>query len=224
MSPPARRWFVVAVPVLTALLLTLHPLPEGDRLYAELRDDVTRWQVVHVGMLPMIGLLAVVMWLLLAGVRGRAATVSRAALVPFLVAWVAWESNIGIASGVLIDQAQDLPAGDQRVAAEMIQEHGESALVGNVSVIGSIANLSWVVVAIAAAVAVRHAGAGRLVTALIGLSALFALHPPPVGPVGLLCLAAGALLWERDRARLVERPAPGPRLPGVDEPAAAGRR
>ena len=43
--------------------------------------------------------------------------------------------------------------------------------------------LAWIVAMIAAAVAFRRAGASWLVTALVGLAALFAVHPPPVGAV-----------------------------------------
>jgi hypothetical protein len=31
------------------------------------------------------------------------------------------------------------------------------------------------------------------------MAALFAIHPPPVGPIGLVCFAAGAVLVERWR-------------------------
>ena len=50
---------------------------------------------------------------------------------------------------------------------------------------------------VAAAVALRRAGAGWLVTVLLGLTALFAIHPPPVGPAALVCFAVAAVLIER---------------------------
>jgi hypothetical protein len=37
------------------------------------------------------------------------------------------------------------------------------------------------------------------VTLLVGFAALFAIHPPPIGPVGLACFAAAAVLIERGR-------------------------
>jgi hypothetical protein len=39
------------------------------------------------------------------------------------------------------------------------------------------------------------------VIVLVGLAALFAIHPPLIGPVGLACFAAAAVLIERARAR-----------------------
>jgi hypothetical protein len=61
--------------------------------------------------------------------------------------------------------------------------------------------LGWVVATVAAAVALRRAGAGWLPTILVGLSALFAIHPPPVGPAALVCFALAAVLIERWWAR-----------------------
>jgi hypothetical protein len=43
---------------------------------------------------------------------------------------------------------------------------------------------------------------------LLGFSALFAIHPPPVGPVGLVCFVAAAVLIERVRARGATAPSP----------------
>jgi hypothetical protein len=57
----------------------------------------------------------------------------------------------------------------------------------------------WVVAMVAAAVAFRHAGAGWPVTLLVGFAALFALHPPPIGPLGLACFACAGVLIERAR-------------------------
>ncbi|MGZ8693224.1 MAG: hypothetical protein ACXWZT_10905, partial [Gaiellaceae bacterium] len=54
---------------------------------------------------------------------------------------------------------------------------------------------------IAAAVAHRREGAGWPLTLLIGAAAVFAIHPPPTGPIGLVCFGATFVLVERARAR-----------------------
>ena len=61
--------------------------------------------------------------------------------------------------------------------------------------------LGWIVAMVAAAVAFRQVGAGWAITLLIGFAAVFAIHPPPIGPLGLVCFAAALLLVERARAR-----------------------
>ena len=67
--------------------------------------------------------------------------------------------------------------------------------------------LGWMVAMIAAAVAFRRSGAGWPLTLLVGLTALFAIHPPPIGPAALVCFAAAAVLIER-RWALLARPEP----------------
>jgi hypothetical protein len=57
------------------------------------------------------------------------------------------------------------------------------------------------VATIAAAVAYRHAGAPILAVVLLGLSLFVASHPPPIGPIALVCFAAAvALLARHERA------------------------
>ena len=71
--------------------------------------------------------------------------------------------------------------------------------------------VAWVVAAIASAFAYRRAGAPVAVSILLALSALTALHPPPFGPLGLVCFAAavGLLAHARREGRRVEAPALG---------------
>ena len=65
----ARREFafLIGVPLAWAVLLLFHPGGEGD-IYPALRDDVTRWLVVHVGTMVFIPLLAVAIYLLVQGI------------------------------------------------------------------------------------------------------------------------------------------------------------
>jgi hypothetical protein len=210
-----RRWFVPAVPLALAILLLFHPTGSGDRIYDALADDVTRWLVVHVGIAILAGLLALATYLLLDGVSGRAATISRWALGPFVVFFIAWESTLGIGTGVLVDHANGLPPGRRAVVADAIQEYFASPLIGDPSVLGTLGNLAWIVVVVAAAVAFRRAGAGWAVSVLIGLGSLFVFHAIPVGAAGLVCFAIGAALVERARAQPAGRRAEATAPPDV---------
>ena len=109
-QPPAfsRRElaFLIGVPLLWAILLLFHPGGEGDQIYLDVQDKVTRFLVVHIGMMIFIPLMAVVIYLLLRGVEGPAAWVSRIALVPFVVFYSAWEALQGIGVGILVDGDQ----------------------------------------------------------------------------------------------------------------------
>ena len=77
--------FLIGVPLAWAVLLLFHPTGEGEAItYADLSDKLTPWLVVHLGMLAFIPLMGVAVYLLLRGVEGAAAQVSRVALAPFL--------------------------------------------------------------------------------------------------------------------------------------------
>jgi hypothetical protein len=197
-----RRVFLVATPLALGVVLWFHPPGADDGVYEGVRDDVDAWLFVHTAFLLFIPLLAIAVYLLLNGLESTSATVSRVALVFFLVFYTAYEVTVGVGSGLLVDYANGLEAAEQAAVAEAIQDYNESALVGDPLSVSLVLGLfGWVVGMVAAAVAFRRAGAGWPVTVLLGLSAVFAIHPPPVGPAGLVCLAAAAALIERSRAK-----------------------
>ena len=192
--------FLVATPLLLAAALLPHP-PGGDPVYDGVRDDVDRWLFVHTAFLFLTPLLGIAAYLLLRGLAGTAATVSRIGLVLFLVFYTAYEVTVGAATAVLVEHANGLPPAEQAVVAEAIQDLNRNALLSDPSVSLMLGFFGWVVAMLAAAIAFRRAGAGWPTTILLGLSALFAIHPPPVGPAALVCFATAAVLIERRRAR-----------------------
>ena len=196
-----RRLFLVATPLALATVLWFHP-PGGEQIYDGVRDDVDAWLFVHTAFLLFTPLMAIATYLLLRGLESRAATASRVALIFFLVFYTAYEVTVGVGTGVLVKYANGLPAAEQAVVADAIQDYNGNAILADpVSVSLVLGGVGWIVAMIAAAVALRRAGAGWPVTALVGIAALFAVHPPPVGPVALVCFAAAAALIERARAR-----------------------
>jgi hypothetical protein len=195
-----RRLFLVATPLALAVVLWFHP-PGGENVYEGVRDDVGAWLFVHTAFLLFTPLIAIAAYLMLGDLKSRAATVSRVALIFFLVFYTAWEVTIGVGTGILVDYANGLPAAEQAVVADAIQDYNRNAIIADPSVSFVLGALGWVVALVAAAVAFYRAGAGWPVTLLVGFAALFAVHPPPIGPIGLVCLAAAAVLIERARAR-----------------------
>jgi hypothetical protein len=198
-SAVLRLGFLVATPLTLAVVLWFHP-PGGPSVYEDVRDDVDAWLFVHVTMLLFLPLLALATLLLIDGVRSRAATLSRIALVFFLVFYTAYEVTVGLATGVLVKYANGLPAREQAGVADAIQDLNRNWIVSDPSIALVVGTLGWVVALLAAAVALRRAGAGWPTTVLLGLAAFFAIHPPPVGPAALVCFAAAAVLIERRRA------------------------
>jgi hypothetical protein len=65
-----------------------------------------------------------------------------------------------------------------------------------------VASGSWIVVAIATAIALRKAGADRLTFWCMTLSSLFSGHGNILtGPLGMILFLIAAYLWERATAR-----------------------
>jgi hypothetical protein len=221
MDSPARFTrpliaFAIGMPLAWAALLWFHPDVDPDHVYASLKDDVVAYQVVHVGTLAGIGLIGLALYLLVRDMPGTAAKISRLAIGPFVVLYAAWEAVVGLGIGALVQHANDVPVGQQAAVADAIQSIGSNTIIGDAGVVGLVGSLAWAVAAIAAAVAYRNAGAPMPAWILLGLSLLVASHPPPIGPIGLVCFAgAVALLARGERAASTVAaarpiPAPGP--------------
>ena len=200
MTTLLRRALLSVPPLVLAGVLLKHPNDEGETIYQSVKLVVDDWLLVHVVLLLMLPLLALAVFLLLGGLTGRAATVARVALVFFAVVYTAWEVMVGLGTGILTDYANGLPAAEQTAVAGAIQDFNEHWVTQVALLIGFS---GWVVAMVATAIAARGAGARWPAIALLGLASAFVIHPPPVGPVALVCFAAGALLVERARTRAI---------------------
>jgi len=222
MIPLLRQIFLILTPLSLAVVLWWHP-PGGDQIYADVREDVDAWMFVHTVFLFFIPLMAAAVYVLLRGLESRAATVSRIALIFFLVFYTAYEVTIGLGTAILVDYTNGLSSTDQAVVAEAIQDYNKSVLLGDPASVSLLLGFfGWVVALLAAAVAIRRAGAGWAATVFVALAALFAIHPPPVGPLALVCFASAAVLIERWRAREHGTGAIPARIPDQESVPAAG--
>ena len=190
--------FMIGVPLAWAVLLLFHPSGEGDQIYLDVEDEVTEMLAVHVGMMLFIPLIAVAIYLLLRGVQGTAAQISRIALVPFVVFFSAWETLQGIATGILASELNGRPENERASGAALIQDFAEHPLARDLGVFASIGTLAILVATVAAGIALRQRAEAPLsVAVLLGLfGLLIGAHPPPFGPIALLCFAAAVVvLW-----------------------------
>jgi hypothetical protein len=197
----AKVVFLIGVPLAWAVLLWFHPSVAADDVYGSLRDQVVTYQIVHIGTLFFIGLIGVALYLLVRDLPGRAARISRLAIGVFVLFYAAWETVIGLATGALVQHANDVSADERPAVAEAIQSLQENIVVGEMSVAAGLGGVAWIVAVIAAAVAYRRVGAPTMVSVLLGLSLVVVSHPPPIGPIGLVCFAgAVGVLVVRDRS------------------------
>jgi hypothetical protein len=197
-----KLMFLVGVPLAWAVLLLFHPGGDPDTIYVDLQGNVTRALVVHIGMMLFIPMFAVVVLLLLRGVEGTAARVSRIALAPFVVFYSAWETLQGTANGILVEQVNGLPETERATGADLVQDFAENPLVREFGVFAIIGGLGLITATIAAGVALRRNAAAPLsVAVLLGLSGLLInAHPPPYGPIGLVLFVAAVLLFVRSQS------------------------
>jgi hypothetical protein len=215
----ALRAFVAGAPLAFAALLTRHPMG-GGTLYDGISPEVGAWLAVHYASAILFPLMALVVWLLIRELPGRAAAVSRWALPVFAVLYGVWETMFGIANGMIAQAGSDLgPAarGGARAASELIVD---SPLVGELSVFNALGTGAWLVAIVGAIVALKHAGRRTSALILLALAGALVMHVPPIGPVALVCLSGAALLLERERAAAAPRQraaaAPGaPALPAA---------
>jgi hypothetical protein len=187
----------IGVPLAWAVLLWFHPDVDPNHVYADLREDVVAYQIVHVGTLVFIGLIGLGLYLLVRDMPGRAARISRLAIGPFVLFYAAWESVIGLAIGALVQHGNDAPSASRPAVADTIQSLGRQRDRWRSGVVAMVGSLAWIVAVVAAAIAYRHVGAPLLATILLALSFMVVSHPPPIGPIGLLCFASAVALLAR---------------------------
>jgi hypothetical protein len=179
--------FLIAVPLIWAGVLLFHGAPDDGDIYGSLQDEATRFLVVHLASVALIALMGEALYLLLRDLPGRAARISRLAIVPFVGLYAAGDAIAGVATGVLVKEAND-----GANTADGAQALWDNFITGDLLL--ALGGTAWIVAAIAAAIAFRQAGARTAVVVLLGLSAIVAFHPPPLGPLGLLFFTAAVIL------------------------------
>jgi hypothetical protein len=194
--------FLIGVPLAWAVLLLFHPSGDGEQLYQDLEGNVTAMLVVHIGTMIFIPLIAAAVYLLLRGVEGTAAQVSRIALPFFVVFYGVWEALQGIATAILAHEVNALSGSAQATGAALIQDFGENPLASDFGIFSSIGSLALIVALIAAGVALRHLnGVPLSVPILLGISGfLITAHPPPFGPTGLVLFTLAVVLYARSQS------------------------
>ena len=158
----------------------------------EIGDDADLYIAIHVVQLFSIWGIALGLWFLIEGIENRAATIARAAILPYAVFYSAFDAIAGIATGLVVLEANSMSPDDQEAMRRFMDGLSEN-IFGYALYFSS--GLTWLVVAGAASLALKaqvHWGAIALM--LVG-TAIFAVgHPFPPGPIGISLFVAG-LTW-----------------------------
>ena len=184
----------------------------GGSMYADLRGQAGAWLAVHTAQLVLIMLLGATIWALVDGLEGTAAKVARAAVLPFVAFYSAFDAIVGFAAGLLVHQGNELPVAEQATAAQQIQQYFDSVIQPGLPslYVVAVGVVAWVVAMLAVAVANRRAGASGAVVALLAVAAVsFGFdHGFPTGTIGMAALfLAGLLLNRRSVQELQATPA-----------------
>ena len=189
-STSFRRGLILVPPLALAVLEIFHPQP--DETLAAVMDVATWFLTFHAIQLALIGLVGLSV-LLLADELGHARSWAvRLGLGVFLVFYSAYDAVAGIATGLALRTARDLPPAQQDgIWAAVKDWPGFDPVPFSINIVGT---LGWVVALGALALAARRAGAPRRQWIFIALAALFLMggHPFPFGTLafGSLFVAA----------------------------------
>jgi hypothetical protein len=186
-----RRGFLFLAVVGYFIIGVIHPAD------IEVGDESTLYLGIHLVQPLFILLLAWGIWLLVKDLPGRAAQVARVAIVPYAIAYSMFDAIAGLSLGGIVRLANDAPAADA-AAVQRLMDTGTD-VVGIVIWVAS--GLSWFVMALAAAIAVKQIGGlGPTLLMAIG-AAIFAVgHPFPPGPIGIALFGLGVAWLELRRS------------------------
>lgn len=179
-------WLVLG-PVSLAVAGSTHPSPLSP-------DNAAYWRTLHVVLLPLFPLLALMVWVLLRGVRGGVGGVlawaARVLALVFAAFYSALDVLAGIANGAIVDSAART---GEDVSASKALLFGQASEVGYVGVYALLAALALVGV-----VHLRHTGWRALPGALVLLTAAWSFRDshvyPGRGVLTMLAFGVGALL------------------------------
>ena len=191
-SSRLRTIFIVSVPVLLGILELYHPpIAPGTPIYETIAPIVRWWIALHVMQLVLVVLLAASVVLLTINVRGAAVSVVRWSMAIFAILYPAFDSAVGISSGVIVANAGRLTPEGQNALESAFQALFFGPTTGTLYLIAAAA---WFVGVVATAAVVRAHGAHWVAVVLLIAAALsFAVsHVRPFGPVGCFCFAIGA--------------------------------
>jgi hypothetical protein len=200
-----RRLVLLGTPLALALLEIFHPEQPSGASEAVEQGGWFMW--FHIIQVPLIGLIALAVYLLTDGLKGRAVNVSCWAIGVFAVFFSAYDAAAGIGTGYALRNAQGLSAEGQAAVYETVKDLPLLSLPFGLSVVGSLA---WVVALVAAAMAFRRAGASRGPFILLILAGVFLMggHPYPAGTLAFGCFFLAVAWLELAPGRLTSASQP----------------
>jgi hypothetical protein len=215
-QPRLRRLILFGTPILTGILLLLHPLPEsaemehtelpqGLALYELMAPIADGFLVVHILFPIALALLGLSVILLVDGVHGTAAMLSRVSAFVFVITYIMYETIIGTVTALLIRNAAALSLAEQAVIGDAVYRNFTDPILGDLPSVVSVTTwLSWTFATALAAFALRRSGKPLGACILLGLSFIFISHASMLGPLGMLLFLFAVIGIERAKTTVVK--------------------
>jgi len=195
LSPTLRRVLILAPPLVVAVYEIFHPNPD---VTATAVMEVAGWfALFHAIQLVLFPFLVLSMALLAQNLGVLGHWVTRLGLVLVLVFFSAYDAIAGIATGLAMRAARDLPVAEQNAIFEIVKDW--PGFDPAVFAIGAVAVIGMVLALAMLTIGARRLDVGRGPVILLGVSTVVALggHPFPFGTVAFGCLFLAALWLDR---------------------------
>lgn len=184
-----RRGFIFLAVAGYIVLGAVHPAN------IEVGDETTLYLALHLVQPLLILLLAWGVWLLVKGLPGRAAEIARIAIVPYAIAYSMLDAIAGVALGQAVREANDMSPADAAAVQRLLDGGSGQDYIGIAIFIAS--GLTWFIMALATALAVKQVGGrGPAVLMTIGAAVFAVGHPFPPGPIGMALFGLGVAWLE----------------------------
>lgn len=169
MNPTVRRVIILGAPAILGILDIFHPTLTGD-VFDDISAHLNWWIILHILQLPLFCLLALSVYLLLDGVQGRWAVLSKIALGIFVAFYPALDAILGIGSGILVSYGQGTVGIAQAFMGATIDSYFTSNIV---LLLGALGGFAWAMAILLAVLALAHPVRSRwLVIITVVLAAL----------------------------------------------------
>jgi hypothetical protein len=188
------RVILFGTPLVLCVLELGHPMLDRTNPISMLAPISIWWIALHILLIPLFALMGYAMFILIRDINSPSATVCRYATVIYISFAIGYDTLVGLASGVLVNNASSLTNTQQSILLEAMHQFYLSPAI---ALSGYILVLSGMVSICAAAWALYHAGVPLLpVIVLLGTLLSAYSHALPFGPLGSACFLVSALWIE----------------------------
>jgi hypothetical protein len=204
-----RQLVIILSPLTLGILEIWHPVGVPNKsVFESIQPQVDWWLTLHLLQVPLFGLMALAVFLMVNNLQGWAARISRGGIAFFVVFYTALDAITGIAGGALIRSARNLPPDVQSFVSQQVNLLFFDPIIGGstLSLVGILGAGGWFVGVTAAALALAQINVDRLSVVLLILAAiLFGIsHTPPTGPLGLMFFFLAVVrinprVWDRTK-------------------------